>query len=120
MSQNGNEILESLAVKHSSYCSDCNYYSKEDTFKWSTATAFLLEWSESDPEVNMVIRWDVNKAQNSVENQTYDAQLFMVEQRKGRYSAHIIESIEAHEAHEFQGFLKKCWFQLNRIWAPIS
>lgn len=108
--------LDKMRVDHPYYCCGSNFYSYEPNYTWETATDFLNEFEESDIDMNLVFRWDINEEDVG----RYSADVFIMAQRNGIYTPQHIRSINEQEIDRFARYLKKHWHRLNELWAPLS
>jgi len=109
--------LEKLAINHGYYCSQCNFYSNEPQEKYETMSDFLDNYEDSDVDMNLCFRWDIRKEEDT---NSYDAEVFLILQRKGIFKPIYIEIIKEEECNRFEKYLSKHWETLNRIWKPFS
>jgi hypothetical protein len=110
--------LKDLAIEHQYYCSDNNYYDSDAGKTWETMSEFLDEFEDADIDMNLVFRWDVHAPDE--DNKNYKAEVFIMHQRKGIFSPHIIKSFEEKEVKRFVLFLKKHHKRLKEIWMPFA
>lgn len=111
--------LKDLAVKHSYYCSDNNYYSNKPQAEWDTMTEFLDEYEDADIDMNLVFRWDVYEPDADEDEKKWRAEIFIMHQRKGIFAPHIIRKITEGDVKRFVKFLKKHKNYLKEIWMPL-
>jgi hypothetical protein len=107
--------LEELAVEHDYYSSDTNYYSDDAGGTWETMTLFLDEFEDADVDMNLCFRWDVKKKDDG----TFNAEVFLMHQRKGIYAPHFIKSIEENEVDRFEKYLRLHSETILNLWNPI-
>ena len=116
--------LERIAMhKHPYYCSETNYFSNDHCAKWENATEFLDCMENSDIDMNLVFRWDIERntdIETGEELEGYHARVFIIQQRKGIFYPHYIKSITEDELERFLKYIEKHWKRMNEMWAPIS
>lgn len=113
--------LERLAVEHDYYCSTSNYHSDEWGAIWETMTEFLDEFEDADEDYNLCFRWDIMpRGENGAEAGRYQAEVFLLAQRKGIFMPHIILHVNEAEAERFLAYARRHWQKLRSIWVPIS
>jgi len=118
-----NETLELLAVDHPYYCSDSNFYSNEPRERYQTMTAFLDDFEHCDIDMNLMFRWDIRNSSDDEDGKKagrYEAEVFLMLQRKGIFKPVMISSVNEVEAQRFKIYAQKHWEVLNNIWSPIS
>lgn len=116
--------LKDLAVEHSYYCSESNYYSSKSSLSFSTMTEFLNEFESSDIDLNLCFRWDVKDVSESCENEEakgvrYNAEVFLILQRKGIFLPCTIDSIVQEEVERFVKYITNHKKHLDDLWDPI-
>lgn len=122
---NGN----TLAVAHSYYCEEMNYYANKadgGPFEFDSWAAFAEEHSDADIEWNMVFRWDWRRfdkedhdAESMPSDQRDTLQLCVMHQRKGRYVSYLIRVTDADE-EAVRTYLEPRWRYLQKLWEPLS
>ena len=114
-------LLKELSIEHPYYCSESNYYSNEAGATWETMTEFLDEFETADIDMNLVFRWDISpRGESGEEADRYQAEVFMMHQRKGIFSPHQIKHINEKECERFALYIAAHWQKLREIWEPIS
>jgi hypothetical protein len=108
--------LKDLAIDHDYYCSESNYYSNEAAQHYKTFKNFISEMGESDVDMNLVFRWDIKL----LDDQTYTCDIFIMQQRKGRFMPFSIDLIEEDDVPAFIDYVKKHFNKLLSIWKPIE
>ena len=115
------KIEELAAAGHDYYCSESNYYSKEPRSVYETFSDFTDEWGEHDIDMNLIFRWDIAINEDNDENPTgYNAEIFMIQQRKGIFKPIRIENITQDDIPKFIEIVTPHWEKLKKIWRPIS
>lgn len=116
--------LKQLAeANHPYYCSESNYYDNDAAMHFGTATEFLDCFESCDIDLNLCFRWDVRENMNDSDTAgigTYNAEVFIMLQRKGIFKPCSISSIGEHEVPRFVEYLQKHHETLLRMWSPIS
>ena len=109
--------IKKFSVEHDYYCSGDNYYSKEAQSRWGTWVEFYEEFKDADIDLNLCFRWDIHKKDNG---DGYSMEIFMIQQRKGIFHPHFIDSVYNHDLAAITEYLRKHWEKLQSIWKPIS
>jgi len=109
-----------LLVEHPYYCSGLNYYSNEPSQTWETMSEFLDEYEETDIDMNLVFRWDIRPRDEENSAGRYCAEVFIIHQRTGIFSPHLIKHVNEEEVERFRKYAEKHWKTLCNIWKPIS
>ena len=114
--------LKDMAIDHSYYCSDNNYYSNEPAQSFLTATDFLDGFEDADIDMNLVFRFDIHQDRGGDDNfvDSYSAEVFIIMQRKGIFKPCYIKSITESELDRFVSYLQKHKNHLNEIWEPLT
>lgn len=88
---------------HPYYCSESNYHSNECNFRYKTFKEFLSNWwTNLDVDMNLIFRWDIYKDE---EDGHFSLNLFMIQQRKGKFCPIEIENIEKKDMVAFEKFI---------------
>lgn len=118
--------LKHVAVKHAYYCSTNNYFDNDCTYKYETFQDFLLQMGEADLDYNLLFRWDVKEhcpddycADDEVPEGFY-AELFFMQQRKGRFISCIIDKLQEEDVAGFIEYLKPRHQYMKDLWEPLS
>lgn len=109
--------FEDLLTKHSYYCSESNYYSNDASVKYKTWDNFLGEFSDSDMDYNLCFRFDIHENDN---NDGYYGEIFMMQQRKGKFVPIMIETITEADTNSIIKWLSPRWNYLKKLWKPFS
>ncbi len=109
--------LIDLAVKHSYYCSDNNFYSMDAKMNFVTFSEFYEEFHDADIDLNLVFRWDITKYETQ---EAFRMEIFMINQRKGIYLPVSILRVFEEDVPNVISFLKPHFKYLNDIWTPIN
>lgn len=114
-------ILKELAIDHPYYCSDSNYYSNEGSMEFSSMTAFLDEFETADVDMNLCFRWDIREKRDDddVDTGEFQAEVFLMLQRKGIFLPCSIASVSEDEATRFKLYALNHMETLQKIWAPL-
>jgi hypothetical protein len=100
---------------HPYYCNDYNFRARrdegghEDFESWAD---FIATWGDSDPELNLVFRWDWMKPGDKL-------YLFVVLQRKGDFWALEINVTDDDEP-AVRAWLAERAKHLAAVWEPIT
>ena len=116
------QLLEEMAVDHPYYCSETNYYANDAGLVYASMTSFLDEFKNADVDMNLVFRWDIKVGRDDDYEDvpgTYRAEVFMMQQRKGRFTPIQIESVTADEVEAFREYLLEHRARLDELWQPL-
>jgi hypothetical protein len=116
------KTLKEMAVDHSYYCSDSNWYSNEPNMTYETMTEFLDDFEDSDIDMNLMFRWDIKNRSEDEEGKEagrYYAEVFQIMQRKGIFKPIYIAHVNEAEIERFQKYALAHWAVLKSIWEPI-
>lgn len=103
-------------VNHPYYSSESNYYSNDQSFQFDSLDDFLAAWGDTDPELNLVFRWDwVNYGEDKGKDTFW---VFFVQQRKGIYSACEV-SVTGDDEPRAREWLKDRLPHLLALWEPL-
>lgn len=115
-------------VKHSYYCNEGNYFSRESCESYYKSFAdFLEEYGDCDMDYNLLFRWDWDEQDDETGDQTFNGdvnyrngklKLFWMGQRKGLYQWSIVEVCRADEPVIIE-FLKPRMKHLFSLWYPL-
>lgn len=109
--------IKDLAVEHSYYCSNTNYYSLKETYHYATWDDFMVEMGDIDKNLNFLFRFDIKEDE---ETNKYYAELFYMQQRKGLFVISIVDEVKDKDADSINGYLKEYWDYIKELWSPIS
>jgi len=115
------KTLEELAaMDHPYYCSESNFYKNFKTDnRFSTMSKFLYSFEESDIDMNLCFRWDVNLKDDNDISSGYCAEVFLMQQRKGIFYPCIIKHFKENEVHRFLRYLEKHRKVMNKFWCEL-
>lgn len=111
-------------ANHPYYCSDTNFRTRDNTERWETWQDFHQTWGQSDPDMNLVFRWDWTKPdpddyEPGEELPGDKLYVFVMLQRKGDFWAHIIDVTDDDEP-AVREWLTERAKTITAIWAPIT
>lgn len=109
--------IKDLAVEHSYYCSNTNYYSLKVTYHFPTWDDFVVEMGDLDKDLNLLFRFDIKENE---ETNKYYAELFYMQQRKGKFVICIVDEVKDKDADSIKKYLKEYWDYIKELWSPIS
>jgi hypothetical protein len=109
--------FKDLLTKHSYYCSDSNYYSNDAHIKYDNFDDFLSEFKDSDLDYNLCFRFDIHKHD---EKDSYYAEIFMMQQRKGKFVPICINEVTEYDTDNIVKWLLPRYNYLNKLWKPFS
>lgn len=118
--------LKELAIDHAYYCSDSNYYSREAAAQYDTWEDFISEMGNSDIDYNLCFRFDIKEREtedrdgNALKNGKYCAEIFMMQQRKGKFVPIIISSVEEKDTESIVEWISARWEYLKQLWLPFK
>lgn len=115
--------IKDLAVEHSYYCSQENYYSTDCSHEFMTFQDFLSEWDDSDLDMNMIFRWDVKKKYDESTGEYIDKYrmlLFVMLQRKGIFMSLLIDEVTDEDVPAILEFLKPRLDYIKELWLPLE
>lgn len=110
------KTLKELAVDHDYYCSDNNYYSNSAGQEYPTWRDFHNVYHDADIDMNLIFRWDIKQHDGG----DYYCEIFIMHQRKGKFSPVMIESFVEEDIPSFMELVTEHWKKLVSIWKPIS
>lgn len=113
--------LKELAVDHPYYCSDSNYYSSDGAISFPTMTEFLDDFEGLDVDLNLCFRWDFREKldDDDIGTGNYEADVFLMLQRKGIFRPISIDSVNEDEALRFKSYALRHMERLKMIWSPL-
>lgn len=115
-------VLQELAVEHPYHCSESNYYSNDASHEYACMTDFLDDFEGSDVDMNLCFRWDIKARKNPHTGEPvggYDAEVFLMLQRKGIFKPCTISSVSEDEAVRFKAYALKHLETIKAIWSPM-
>jgi hypothetical protein len=108
---------------HPYSCSDTNYYVSgyenppHGLFEYDSWESFAIEWGNSDPDLNLIFRWDWKKDVDGYnEDQLW---LFFILQRKGNYCPCKIV-IRDEDEPAVRDWLRERIKTIKAVWEPIE
>lgn len=111
-------------VDHPYYASEGNYFSNDCHREWESWADFFYEFGDSDPDMNLVYRWDwrkVNPDEYDGEEDVPDGDLltvYFVGQRKAmHFSSEVI--VQESDEPEVRKWLTERAKTIAAIWNPI-
>lgn len=110
-------MIKDLAVEHSYYCSDNNYYDINTNYHHDNWEEFMSEMGDSDMDYNLVFRWDIKLLEDTNE---YYMDLFYMQQRKGKFIVCTVDNVTDKDEESIRVFLSKYWNYMTELWKPIS
>lgn len=108
--------FKDLLTEHPYYCSDSSYYNLGFDTKYDTFQDFHDEMGNSDLDMNLVFRFDINEKDDG----GYYMEIFMVQQRKGRFIPFFIENVSEDDFEMIKEFLDKRYQHMMKLWTPFS
>lgn len=110
--------FKDLLIEHDYYCADTNFYDIEAGAEWNCFDEFLDVYSDLSSDLNFVFRWDLREKKE--EKGKYVLEIFMVFQRKGFFSPHIIDNITEADFEKIKEFLQPRFEKLLKMWLPFK
>jgi hypothetical protein len=115
--------------KHEYYCQEGNFYARECHADYAAWQAFVNEEGDSDPDLNLVFRWDWkiptdddgNPEPLNPDVNIRDGRLllFFMGQRKARCRSAEVSVCQADEP-AVREWLATRWGHLRALWAPLA
>lgn len=114
-------VLKEISIDHPYYCSDSNYYSNEGAMRFETMTEFLDEFESADIDMNLCFRWDLREKlrEDGQPSGQYEAEVFLILQRKGIFRPCSIASVTEQEAVRFKDYALMHMEVLQKMWSPL-
>ncbi|PWN62392.1 hypothetical protein C1631_022775 [Chryseobacterium phosphatilyticum] len=110
--------FKDLLIEHDYYCADQNFYNKEAGAEWESFDEFLEVYNDLSPDLNFVFRWDLREDDKNTGK--YILEIFMVFQRKGFFSPHIINNVTETDFEKIKEFLQPRFEKLVKMWLPFK
>jgi len=112
--------IQDLAVDHSYYSSDSNYYSNDCSAWYDSWANFYSEFHDADMDMNLVFRWDIKAHDDERPDLGHYMEIFIIGQRKGLYLYHHIRNVFDRDVDSILSFLRPRMMHLIQMWEPIS
>lgn len=112
--------IEQLAISHSYYCNNTNFYSNDCFEIYETFLDFLDEWGGTDTDtidMNLIFRWDVCLDE---EKGHYSMKIFRVKQRKGIFCCQHIDKVTDEDINSILEYLQPYHNHLINLWLPFK
>lgn len=112
-------------VEHPYYCNEGNYFARgndQPFIQYKSWADFMAEEGDSDPDLNLLFRWDWRKADPNEEswgNKHEVLLLFWMGQRKGLYRWTEVR-VTPEDEEAVKAWLVTRWNYLKLLWEPIS
>ncbi|AZB02404.1 hypothetical protein EG359_22360 (plasmid) [Chryseobacterium joostei] len=110
--------FKDLLIEHDYYCADRNFYNRKEGAEWDSFDEFLEVYNKLNPDLNFVFRWDLRE--NEEKKEKYILEIFMVFQRRGVFSPHIIDNITVDDFEKIKEFLQPRFEKLVKMWLPFK
>ena len=110
-------MIKDLAIDHSYYCSEYNYYDNDTRFHQPTWDDFMSKMGDADMDFNLIFRWDIMLNEDTNE---YYMELFYMQQRHGKFIVWVIDNVTDEDEESIKEFLSKYWQYMTELWKPIS
>lgn len=111
-------MIKDLAIDHSYYCSEYNYYNNDTNFhEQHTWEDFISEMGDVDMDFNFLFRWDIILNEETNE---YYLNLFYMQQRNGKFVTYTVDKVTDEDEESIRAFLVKSWNYMTELWKPIS
>lgn len=107
-------------VEHPYSSSECNYYSNDQTYHYSSWDNFFNEWGKADPDYNLVFRFDWKEPEDNHYGEGHGLHIFWIQQRKGIYSCTIINDVDPEREPEIREWMKRRYKYMQKLWTPFS
>jgi len=115
-------------AKHSYYCNEGNYFSRESVAShYDTWDEFMDENGDCDPDMNLLFRWDWDETDEETCESTFRGntaerngalKLFWMGQRKGLYRYTIVK-VSRDDESAVAAFLQERFEHLVELWEPL-
>lgn len=125
--------IEYKPTNHSYYCNENNYYSVEAREEYSTWREFLANYNDCDLDYNMLFRFDISYSRQyweKYEDMEIDSsllvdgdlslELFMMQQRRGKFIPIIVSEIRKCDIPEIEEYLEKNYVYLKELWSEFE
>lgn len=109
-------------ANHPYRCSETNYFASTHDggpFRYESWAEFYEEFKDSDPDYNMVFRWDWKPKDPGEDREHDELYVYFMAQRKGRYWCNIVE-VTPEDEPAVREWLAKKWAYLQKLWTPLS
>lgn len=110
-------MIKDLAVEHSYYCEEINYYNNDTNFHKPTWDDFISEMGDAIMDYNLLFRWDIELNEDTGD---YCMKLFYMQQRKGRFVVWVVDKVTDDDEKSIRDFLSKYWRYITELWKPIN
>lgn len=119
------KTIKDLAVKHDYYCSDSNYNGLAFNTTYLTFQDFYNEMGNADDDMNLVFRFDIcekdsDEIYNDSKDSKYYMEIFIIQQRKGRFVPFMIENVYEEDFSLIKEYLQKKYNKINNLWSPFN
>jgi hypothetical protein len=107
-------------IDHPYYCNEGNYYATESVCsEYDSWAEFFQANGYSDPDLNLVFRWDWRKTGTDWEEEHDTLLIFWMGQRKGLYRYSRVKVTDDDEP-SVKKWLAERWERMKLLWAGIS
>src|SRR5690348_3798534 len=112
-------------IDHAYYCTEGNFFGNghgayQDVLHNGSWNEFLEGWGKSDPDYNLLFRWDWWDAQNPDHEIDQDElHLYFMLQRKGFHISVIVKIEKADEARVTEWLMPRL-AHLMSLWEPLT
>lgn len=108
---------------HPYYCNEGNYYSNDCHHDYDSWGAFIEEFGDSDPDMNLVFRWDWRDGEYETPASDHKGMeylyIYFVGQRKAAlWSCRV--AVRREEEPDIRAWLTERHKTIQAIWEPIS
>lgn len=109
-----------FSAEHSYYCSSSNFRTSEYPLTFPSWGDFLVEFKDSDMDLNLVFRWDVWPKDDADEKKdTFTLEVFILKQRKGEFMPCVV-TVRRDDETSIVDFLRPRWEHMKALWEPLS
>jgi hypothetical protein len=108
--------------KHPYYCNEMNFFANAQTggpWEFGSWRGFFAEYGDSDPDYNLVFRFDWKAPDADAEREHHLLQVFFVGQRKGNFWCCLVRVTEADEPAA-RNWLAGRYRHLLKLWTPFA
>lgn len=107
-------------VEHPYQSNEVNFYTDDQTYEYVSWDDFFLDWGETDPDYNLVFRFDWKEPEDNYRGDSHCLYIFWIQQRKGIYSCTIIEDVDPEREPEIREWLERRFKHLQKLWTPFA
>ena len=112
-------------IGHPYYCSGCNWYSNDAGEQFDSWADFRDTMGRSDPDLNLLFRWDWERADPADYDPGYELpadrlELFFMLQRKGKFVPIVVSNMTEGDGPEVRAWLATRWTTMLALWQGVE